>query len=141
MNRYTVLRLGDKTQFEQEQSAIDKLVSSGYKIVREIESNSIAGARYKYENNSDNCQNLTIPELKNPAGYLKTTSTLFFVFSIIGCLVLVFLGFEASDSYGTRYFAVIYFVSAIASFLVAILVHSICKVLIFIANNEKLRQD
>jgi hypothetical protein len=141
MNKYTVLKLGDKTQIEQEQSAIDKLVSSGYRIVREIEANSIGDARYKYENNSNNQQNNSLPITKteNPSGYLKVTSTLFLVLSVIGCLILLFLGFEASDSYDTRRFSVIYFAGAGACFLMTILVHSICKVLIFIADNAKLK--
>lgn len=143
MNKYTVLKLGDKTQAEQEQeqSAIDKLVSFGYRIVCEIEANSIGDARYKYENNSSKQQNASLPASKaeNPIGYLKATSTLFFVLSSIGCLILIFLGVVAIDSYDKHHFAVIYFASAFVSFLVAILVHSICKVLIFIADNGKLK--
>lgn len=141
MSKYSVLKLGDKIQIEQDQLAIDKLVNSGYRIVREIEANSLGDARYKYENNSGNSKSTNLPATKteNPIGYLKTTSTLFFALSVIGCLVLIFLGFEASDSYGARSFAVIYFASAFASFLFALLVHSACKVLIFVAENSKLK--
>lgn len=142
MNKYSVLKLGDKIQFEQEPSAIEELVSNGYKKISEIEANSVGDARYKYTNKDDHQKAVKVnsTQVKSPMGYLKLTSTLFFVLSIIGCLILVFLGIEASDSYGTRRFGLIYFVSAFAGFLVATLVHSICKTLIFIANNGKTHQ-
>lgn len=143
MNKFSVLKLGDKIQFEQEPSAIEELIQSGYKKISEVEADSVGDARYKYSYKGDHKKAATVntTQASSPTGYLKFTSTLFFVLSIIGCLILVFLGIEASDSYGNRRFELIYFVSAFAGLLIATLVHSVCKTLIFIASNEKNQQN
>ena len=136
MNKYKILTLGDKTEFETEQSKIDSWLGVGYKIVGEIDASSIGDARYKNGNTTLQTSALgtVSTESKNPSSYLKVTSTLFLVLSLIGCLILISLGLDASDSYETRRYAGIYYASAFASFVVTLLIHSVCKLLIFIAS-------
>lgn len=138
MNKYKVLELGDQTEFETEQSKIDNLLKAGYKIVSEVEGSSIGYARYKYEkyHTSAKTTDLEIEskESKNPSSYLEVTSTLFLLLSLIGCLVLLILGFEAGESYETRRYAVLYYTSAFACFIITLLIHSVCRSIIYIAN-------
>ena len=69
MSKYVVLQLGDETQFEQDPSNIEKLINSGYKVVKEVDARSAGEARYKHhgtENDNDG--------LNNPSGYLKVAN-------------------------------------------------------------------
>ncbi|MGR3024540.1 hypothetical protein [Vibrio vulnificus] len=131
--KYTVLKLGGTTQFESERVAVDRFINSGYKFVCEIEAADRVEAQKKYSN-EHKATNEVAGELKNPASYLKVCSTIFMTLSIVGCLILVLMGFEVAESYRTRDFAVFYFVGAAASLLVTLLIHSISKTLIYIAN-------
>ncbi|EPM8296277.1 TPA: hypothetical protein ACGUTS_004685 [Vibrio vulnificus] len=133
MNKYTVLKLGGTTQFESERVAVDRLINSGYKFVCEIEAADRVEAQKKYSNEYK-VTNEVVGELKSPASYLRVCSTIFTILSIVGCLILILMGFEAAESYRTRDFAVLYFVGAGASLLVTLLIHSISKTLIYIAN-------
>ena len=138
MNKYKVLELGDKTEFETEQPKIDSLLKEGYKIVAEVEGSSIGYARYKYEKYHTGAKTSDLEvenkESKNPSSYLEVTSTLFLLLSLIGCLVLLSLGFDAGDSYETRRYAVLYYTSAFACFVITLLIHSVCRSIIYIAN-------
>jgi hypothetical protein len=136
MNKYKVLELGDQTEFETEQSKIDSLLKAGYKIIGEIEASSVGDARYKNAHSSAQTADLGAESTasKNPSSYLEVTSTLFLLLSLIGCLVLLILGFEAGESYETRRYAVLYYTSAFACFIITLLIHSVCRSIIYIAN-------
>ncbi len=138
MDKYKILNKGDKTEFESEQTNINRWLEVGYKIVGEIDANSIGEARYKHENKSATAHisgpAISSHESENPTGYLKVTSTLFLVLSLIGCIFLVSQGLEASDSFETRRYAGIYYASAFSCFVLTLLIHSVCRLLVYIAN-------
>ncbi|CAI3804419.1 hypothetical protein [Rheinheimera sp. MM224] len=136
MNKYKILKLGEKTEFETDQLKIDALLEAGYKIISEIEASSVGDARYKNAHRSAQTTDLGAESTasKNPSSYLEVTSTLFLLLSLIGCLVLLTLGFDARDSYETRRYAVLYFTSAFACFVITLLIHSVCRSIIYIAN-------
>ncbi|HBC3358703.1 TPA: hypothetical protein KDX62_001568 [Vibrio parahaemolyticus] len=134
MSKYTVLKLGGTTQFERERATVDSLINKGYKFVCEIEAADRIEAQKKYSKEYKATNGEVVGELKNPAGYLSVCSTIFTILSIIGCLILIIMGFESAESYRTREFAVLYFVGAGACLLVTLLIHSISKTLIYIAN-------
>lgn len=136
MNNYKILKLGEKTEFETDQLKIDGLLEAGYKIIGEIEASSVGDARYKNAHSSAQTADLGAESTasKNPSSYLEVTSTLFLLLSLIGCLVLLTLGFDARDSYETRRYAVLYYTSAFACFVITLLIHSVCRSIIYIAN-------
>ncbi len=130
MKMYTVLSLGETTKFVDDQKEVESLCKSGYKVVTEIEAKGRIEAQIIY-----NAKTIDEKE-ENPAKYLTITSNIFLVFSLLGCLFLLSQGYEASSSYRTKAMSPYFYSGALVSGLTVLLIHSACRVLIYIANKK-----
>lgn len=134
MREFTVLKIGNVVKFELDEKEINILINKGYKVIGAVEADSVGDARSKFESSEE--KYTSGKENPSPVGYLKLSSNLFFFFSILAALILIFAGFNATGSYSGRRFAIYYFASGFSVFLVSMLTHSACKALIYIANKK-----
>lgn len=121
MTKFTVLKIGQIFKFESSEVAITELINKGYKKVGEIEALDSKDAEARF-NPKD------AREDKDPSAYLSFMAMIYLIISLVGSCVLFFIGIKSYKS-----ISLLYYCAAFGNLIVAFLIHSVCKTLIFIS--------
>lgn len=127
MALYCVLSRGEQTEFACERSEVERLLNSGFEKIGEVNSSSLGAARYAYENRKSHEKCSVIN-----TNYLKLALSFFLLTAVLAVLILIRAGLV---SLGDESF--FYYAGAAACAASTMLIHSVCKVVIKIAQNIK----